>query len=536
MSLLRKIDLRLRAPLLVLCVAACVDQGELFGPEPIGPDAPRVRLTESSYVLYEGDLVSVRLQGWDAAVGGAVEVMVLGTDRQVLWRSPGVPATDTLIQIPVQDVPPALFEVDDLLLTAALELREGRVYASDDTIAVFTRDSAAVRSVKFYPGEVVALSAGSPQSFALDPASGRLYFAAGDRAQIGVISLAEARELQGLDVPTGPIDLRFTAGMLGALVAEGTELAVYDAREGLEAQGRSLLPTLRLEIETAGADDGTEVDTLRAAVRPYGRGIGWSCRDAACDGAVAFIASGISGTEAGEGTGVMRRVAVGAGDQVTPLVIPRFQKGLTPGDTIESRVRLWSAAETGADSAVFNAADRVRCGTLALGGTAFDLGPTGILYVATSGGCGDGTRILRVDSAVSDNPRINALAQRNLAGEDRIGAATELRVSPDGRFVLVRTDDQVHVLDADLRLRGSVPVTGPTAIAWVEAITSSLFAVASDDGVAVYDSDRRAIVARFPLGPTRERLLVVWRHGAELIAAAAPRDRSGVVAARVPYP
>ena len=83
-----------------------------------------------------------------------------------------------------------------------------------------------------------------------------------------------------------------------------------------------------------------------------------------------------------------------------------------------------------------------------------------------------------------------------------------------------------------------IDIEDPTAVAWVEGgpAGSLYFAVAAAEGVALYDTVRRAVVTRFPLGPTRENLLAVWRSGEHLVAAAGPLDRDGVVTARVPVP
>lgn len=526
--------------------ASCMDQGELFGPDPEPPeDAPRVRLGAAAYVLYEGDEVKVRLEGLGGRRGEA-EVLVLDRAREVVWRSGRVAAADTLVRVPVTGLPQRLFADTALSLSAALEVEGVRVYAGDDTAAVLAREEAALRPVRFYPGEVVALDAGRPQSFALDAATGRLYFAARDRARIGVVDLAARREVAGVDVPTGPVALGFLGGWLGALIADGTELAVFDVGQGLVPRERILLPTLALDVQTlrvaADSTSPAQVDTLAAVVRPYAAALAWGCADAGCASPVAFTASRLAGADPAEATAVMRRVRVGGGAPVAPLVVPGYQPGVLPSDTLPSRVRVFAARQSGADSLVYEGADRMRCPTATLGGAAFDVarGGPAVLYAAVEGelACGDGTRLMRIDQAASDDPRFSALARRNLLGEDRIGAVAEVRVSPDARMVLVRAEDRVHLFDADLRLRATLEVEGPTAVAWVEGgpAASLYFAVASAEGVVLYDTVRRAQVTRFPLGPTRESLLAVWRVGQELVAAAGPLDRDGVVTARVPVP
>ncbi len=347
-------------------------------------------------------------------------------------------------------------------------------------------------------------------------------------------------------MPTGPVALRFLGGRLGALIADGTELAVFEAGADLVLRERVLLPALHLDVQTlrVAADSASpaQVDTLSAAVRPYAAARAWGCAAAGCATPGAFTASRRAGADAAEATAVMRRVSIGGDVPVAPLVVPGYQPSVLPSDTIASRVRIFAARQSGADSLVYDRADRMRCPTLTLGGAPFDVAPggTAVLYAAAEGelACGDGTRLMRIDHAASDDPRFSALARRNLLGEDRIGAVAEVRVSPDARMVLVRAEDRVHLFDADLRLRATLEVEGPTAVAWVEGATAAslYFAVASADGVALYDTERRVVVTRFPLGPTREGLLAVWRSGQELVAASGPLDRDGVVTARVPVP
>lgn len=541
----RRTEVALCAALLAFGTS-CMDQGELFGPDPEPPEnAPLVRLSAPAYVLYEGDLVAVRVEGLEGRAALA-EVLVLDRGREVVWRSGRVAAADTLARVPVAGLPQRLFADTALFLSAALEVEGVRVYAGDDTTAVLARGEAAIRPVRFYPGEVVGLNAGRPQSFALDASAGRLYFAARDRARVGVIDLSTRREVAGVDVPTGPVALRFFGGRLGALIADGTELAVFETEPELTLRERILLPTLRLDVQTlrAAADSAgpAQVDTLAAVVRPYARGLAWGCAGPGCSLPVAFTSSQLSGADPAKATAVVRRVGIGGSPSVAPVVVPGYQPGLLPSDTIASRVRLFAAGRAGTDSLVFDRADRMRCPTAVLGGGAFDVATQGpaLLYAAVDGelACGDGTRLMRVDGAASDDPRLSALARRNLLGEDRIGAISEVLVSPDAQMVLVRAEDRVHLFDAELRLRATIDIEGPTAVAWVEGgpAGSLYFAVAAADGVALYDTVRRVVVTRFPLGPTRENLLAVWRSGEELVAAAGPLDRDGVVTARVPVP
>ena len=538
----RRTERALRVGLLALATASCMDQGDLFGPDPEPSDGPLVRLSAVSYDLHSGDRVTLRIEDLGDRAGTA-ELLVLDAHREVVWRSARVEVADTVVGVPITGITEPLIAGSDLVLTASVEAAGVRVYASDDTSAALTREHAAVRPVRFYPGEVVALDAGRPQSFTLDPVTGRVYFAARDRARIGVLDLTENREVAGTDVPSGPVSLRFLRGRLGALIADGTELAVFEAGAELTLRERILLPTLRLDVQTlrVAADSAApaQVDTLLGTVRPYANAFAWGCGEAACLAPVAFAGSGVVGAEAGTDLSVMRRIGVG-GARLEPVVVPAYQAGL-PTDTVPSRVRVFASGGGGVDSLVSDRSDRLSCPTLALGGPAFDVSrdAPAVLYVATPAekGCGDGTRLMRVDNAAADDPRLNPVARRNLLGEDRIGEVAEIRVSPDGQFVLVRATDRVHLFDAELRLRATIEVADPSAVAWLEGdARSEYFAIASPDGVSLYDTARRLQMARVPLGATRENLLAVWRSGSNVFAAIGPRDRDGIVTARVPFP
>jgi hypothetical protein len=528
--------------LLAVATSSCMDQGDLFGPDPeAGP--PRIRLGAAGYDLHSGEHVDVSVANLGAR-DGMVELLVLDASREVVWRSTRVVVDDTIVDVPVTSIPAEMVGSSALSLTASLESDGVRVYASDDTAAAVTRDQAALRPVRFYAGDVVAVDAGGVQSLALDAGTGRLYFAATRGARIGTFDLGGNREIVYTDVPGGPVWLRFSHGRLGALTADGTELAVFDAAAAtLTPRERVLVPTLRLDVQTlrAAADSAgpAEVDTLHGTVRPYARAFTWGCRAPDCSSVVAFATSDLAGAEAEQGGSVMRRIGV-AGARVDPLVAPIYRAGLLATDTIPSRVRVFTAGSQGADSLALDRADRMRCPTVALGGPAFDVsGDSGaVLYLATAGsGCGDGTRLLRVDGAAGVDPAVNPVAHRNLLGEDRIGPVAEVRVAPDGAFVLVRADYRIHLFDADLRLRSTIESAGATAIAWVEGDSpSEFFAVASPLGITIYDTARRVRVASVPVGPVRDKLLALWRSGTDVFAAAGPLDRDGIVIARISLP
>lgn len=540
MALLRLRSSRAWIAALALLLASCFEQGDLTGTEP-RPDAtaPRVRLPDDARVLYQGDRVRLRVEGL-ANRAASAELLALAADGTIAWRSGSVTVTDTATWIPVGALPGRVYSQPGLALSAAMEVSGRRVYATDDSVAVLSRDGAARRPVRFLPGVALASEAGSPQSFALDPTAGRLYFATVGRARIGVVDLLGARELPGRDVPTGPVALRFHRGRLGALASGGTELMVLEGPGTAEARQQFLLPTLSVDIRSprALADSGAApgVDTLQAAVRPYAGGLAWACGEPACDIPMALTASGLTRANAGADGAVLRRLSLD-GSPAAPILVPRFEPGVLSSDTVASRVRIVASAAAGGDSIVFDEGGRMRCPTVALGTGPFDVSSDGaVLYAALADGiaCGDGTRLLRIDGPASGEPRVSAVARRNLVGEDRIGSVLEIRVSPDGEAVLVRGDAAVHVFDAELRLRGTLDVTA-AAIAWVEGGGSAeQFAIATEDGVTLYDAARLTPLLRITQGGTRESLLLVWRTGQETVVAAAPPGRDGVVISQIP--
>lgn len=529
---------------LLLVAGGCIDRGALITDPVAERDLPLVRHTQAGYTLYEGDSVRVVLDRAAGAAGSGAELLVVNAAREVLWRSAEVTVRDSSVTLPVAAVPSTLFGDTTLFLTATLRVRGTRVYATDDTIAVVERERAALRPVRFFPGRVVGVRIGGPQSLALDPATGRLYFASATRAEIGVVDLAAGDRLGVFGVPSGPVALSFRAGLLAALIADGTELSIIDVATGAGSERRVLLPTLSLRVLTTvlQAMDTTpaRVDTLDAIVRPFGQGLALGCTDTACERMVAFTSSDLASADS-EARSAVRRLAVRGSEPVAPLLVPRFVSGL-PTDTVSSSIAVFGSARSGTDSLVQARSDALRCPSVSVGDGPFDVapGPGSLLYATTREDvepCGAGTRLMRIDHAASTDSTFSLLARRNLIGENRIAVANEVRVSPDGVYVLVRTTVGIHLFDADLRLRATLPLTRATAVAWLQGpeARSTHFAVASAEGVVVYDTARRLPSARFPIGATRESMLALWRSGTDIVAAAAPLGRDGLVTARIPF-
>ena len=161
------------------------------------------------------------------------------------------------------------------------------------------------------------------------------------------------------------------------------------------------------------------------------------------------------------------------------------------------------------------------------------------MFVATAGtggSCGEGSKLLRIDDAGAWSPDLSMIAVRNMTGENRISEVRQLVASPDGKRVLARTADAVHVLDADLRLRGTLQVKGAVAVAWVEGTGEDmpLFGIAHAAGVTVYEPVRMTARATLHMGEVNPDLLVMYlAESGEVVAAATPAGRAGIAMARV---
>src|SRR3982751_4643943 len=119
--------------LLAVATSSCMDQGDLFGPDPEA-GSPRIRLGAAGYDLHSGEHVDVSVANLGAR-DGMVELLVLDASREVVWRSTRVVVDDTIVDVPVTSIPAEMVGSSALSLTASLESDGVRGYASDDTAA-----------------------------------------------------------------------------------------------------------------------------------------------------------------------------------------------------------------------------------------------------------------------------------------------------------------------------------------------------------------------------------------------------------------
>lgn len=529
-------------------LAGCVERGSLFAPEDpaVLAAAPRPVLSPE-YALYEGDVVPVRVAP-SAASGSLLELIAVRADLSVAWRSTATAISRDTALVNVAAVPMTLFGADSLRLTASVIEPSGRrIYAARDTTRGASLAAADFSPVRFFRGQVQAAETGVPQSFALDAVRGVLYFANQNRAEVGIYDIAANRFGSArLGVTTGPVSLSYRGGYLGALVGDGTELLMLDPSDGFGVRARRLLPTIVVEAETpTGQLDSLNrviTDTVRVAARPYARDLELSCGDVGCAEPLAFARSEVVGGGAFGGDqlrGVVRVIRPFGDAGAAPVVAPGFFFGL-PGDTVASQIRAFTgSSRNGSDSLVYERLDGFRCPTLSLGAGLIAASPIpgGPVFAADDDAkplCGEGTRIVRIDRPSDLRPSLSLVAVRNQLGEDRIGVIRQIEVSPDGQRVLVLADRAVHVLDLDLRLRGTIPLPSPGAAAWVRGVntTSMHFGVTVGGSVVVFEAERFTEVARLAVGATRPGLLALYRTPTEVVAVAAPTQRPGFVSAR----
>lgn len=526
--------------LALLLAAGCVDQGELFGPDRgvEGEAAPRLALAAGSHTLYEGDRVLLRPDRVPAA-GAKAELLVLDGSGAVVWRSDPVQVQHDEVAIEVRGLPATLYGAEGLSVTASLiDARGARTFASDDTAAATVLASAARREARFWAGRVTAEEVGAPQSVALDAARGRLFFASADRYSVGAVDLESgAVEPALLSVSSGPVALSVGAGRLGALTEGGIRLVLWDLAS-LASRGSRIMPPAKLHMVWAKTPPDSagkqEWESRTFGVRPYAGGLALGCADPTCSVPMGYAPSAAFGP--GAGPGVLRRLPL-LGGELSPLVVPEFHY-THPVDTVPARVWTVVPDAAGGDSVAAYTDYGSRCLSLAIGAgvVATSARPGAPLYVAHDAPqevCGGGTRLMRLDGADTATPRLSSMAQWNQHGENRIGRIHEIRVSPDAAWVLVRGDEWVYLLDAELRLRGRIPEEGPTAIAWVEGRAGApRFGVAGPGGVSVYEAERMTRVGRMPVGPVRSGRMVLRRDADGVTLAAVPGGRPGIVLAR----
>lgn len=508
-----------------LVAAGCADQPALFPGTPARP--PRVVLPAGDLALYEQDTVTLDVRGEGAV---RAQLLVLDSAGSVVWRSEEAPVLGTAAAVPVSGMGSGVPRGAVMRVTGSVVTKDGeRYYASDDTAAVRTLSASATRTIRIFAGRRVRAWSGSyvPADLVAAPDLGLAFYANTPLGAIGTLELSESGVLlAAVAAGAAPAKLAYSRGLLAALSADGGEVSFLRAGpEGLSPARRTLLPALEIEADTS----------FLAAARPAGRTLALACAPG-CDAPVAVIPSALlvlKGT-AGAAPGVVRIVPA---DSTAPsrLVLPGHESAVR-GDSAVTLAVFTPAAPGGARRLLQSRAGASRCLSASLPDVVA-LAPDGRLYAgsaATTPPCGPGTRVVRLDSALSGAPAVSALGVRNTLAEARLGAVADLQLSDDGTRLLVHGDSAVLVTDADLRVLGTLPVTGATAVAWLRgAGAPARIAVADSTGVGVYDPAHLTRLVHIPVGRTAGPLVFLHRAAGDVLAAPIA---GGFVVARVPAP
>jgi hypothetical protein len=503
--------------------AGCVERAPLFQQEP-EPGAPHLVLP-GELTVYESDTATVAVDGGNAISDVRVQLLLLDSARNVLWRSGSAPvAASGRAAVAVDSVPANVLRGAELLVTGVVTDASGhRFYASDDSVPAERLADAAVRPARVWAGRRVRVPDRSADGeIAGAPEFGRAFFPMPGSAALGVLDLTGAGALAGSVAARGaPERLAYRSGVLAVLGSGGGELSFFRvSADGLSALGGGgLLPPLEMELDT----------TLAVAVRPTATALAMGCERAACSAMYAFLPSAVEvveGAVASPGSaGVLRAVPVAAGPGSAGLVLPAYTDAVR-GDTSATARVLVPDAPSGARKLVQQVANASYCLATSFGSARVAASADGVVYVASpapGGGCGPGTVLLRLEAAASGTATASSLAIRNTLADNRLGNLVDLQLSEDDGMLLALADSSVLVLDPFLRIRGTLKVPGARAVAWLRGGSAARFAVADATGVSVYEAERLVAVARLAVGPTSGSLLFLGRAGLPpVISAAVP--------------
>jgi hypothetical protein len=317
---------------------------------------------------------------------------------------------------------------------------------------------------------------------------------------------------------------------------------------GMREEARHLLPPLLVETRTpAGAPDSLgrrAVEVRRVAAAPYAGGVAAGCAEAVAGGCeagpVVFATSAAVPLEGAAAGGVLRVAGPGqAGrDLPAPVVLPGFVP--LGADTVASAVAVLGAGGGGRDTLRW--AGEGRSGCLALHGGAGIVAAApvagGPVFVAAGDGegrCGPGTGLIRVDRPAGPDPVFSAGARRNQLGDLRLPAPLAFVASRDGSRLLLLGGGRVFLLDAMLRVIGSVPADGAHSVTWEAGAGGGpgRFAVAGGDEVRIYSPAQLRAEAAVVLGPIRPGTLGFGAAGGSAVLVAVEPGGTSVVAARV---
>jgi hypothetical protein len=503
---------------------------------------PQINLGTGTVHLFVGDTVVITFSE-NVPSDTRGQLYLLSGTRSVLWRSPQVVATGNReIKIAIEGISDVPRETE-LLLTASVQGSDGVWYfASTGMEAITSVARAAVRPAIIYDSEVYQLGPGADVvALSSAPGIGKVFFADRSRAQIGVFDIASHDVSGSLPMETGPTWLAYRGNTLTALSAGGTRISTFNASvSNTILANRSLIPTLVVRtVRPDGPPDDQGVQrfiTERVPVRPYARRLTVGC----APGSGSCVPVAFADSEANE-FNAMRRLYLGPNfpfgpDVVVPNYVPLGQ------DTVPAHVTGFTASAFGSDSVVAQNQFGSRCLTFNLGAGRMAASPIpgGPLYVAspaTSMLCGGGTRIVRINQPGSQNPTFSAVSMRNLLGEDRIGPIQEIEVSEDGQRLLVLGTNAVYLLDAELRLLGTLEYPGATGVSWLkdpENPATRLFGVLDSTGVNVFDAavERMVLLHRVSLGRTEPGHVEFMRYASEFVVMAVGEGRRVLLASR----
>lgn len=496
--------------------AACLDAPELF--DPGESKRMKVTLPSGEVHLYEEDTVRVPIEH-DPDVRLAAQLLLLDSAGAVRWRSGQEPVTAGVATIPVGEVGLDLARGAPVLMTVSVVDDEGRrFYASDDSVVVMRLSGAARRPARVWAGRRVATAhAIGSRDLTPDPDRYVAYFPVAGTQSVGVLDLSGGGRTSGaIQVGIRADQLAYRSGILAVLGVGGDRVTLV--RLGSPAPAAVGFPALELEMDT----------TFVGAVRPVGHGLALGCADDGCSAPFALVPSAVqvlTGTARTQVEPGLLRIVSGAyaeGGSAPPLVLPRYEPAVR-ADTPVAVAVFGIAAPDGARAEVLRRDDVSACVSLSLGRGVVAGGRPGTAYVATGHGgpCGPGTGVLRLDGLGTQGVSVSALAVRSTLGDERLASASLIDVSDDGESVLAVAGNSVLLLDAYLRVLGSVPAADARAVAWLRGTAPARFAVADPTGVTVYDAKQLTVERRLPIGPTAGRIVFLQHplDGTQVVAA-----------------
>lgn len=508
-------------------LGACDYRADLTGlEEPIPANAPVLSLSGDSVVIREGASIVGQLKQ-----AGRVRIAALLLDEQktVVWQSAVVETSGGQVEIPVTSLPASLVG-RRLMMTVGIDFDGGRrVYASKDdkpagTVAEAATLPAPVRAGRFVAlgSAVTALAADAPEQrvFATRAGSGDVLAIDLDRGALGAPVVREDAEIVSMA----------RVGRTLAYLTDAGSRVVFHSLSGAAGHSSILGPqTVLIERTFPPAEEGKDpkVDSIVETVRPYGTSIHLACEDAAsvCARPVALVPSA---TDAGAVLRVVR-----PGEVTGPLLTPGWTFMGGGPDTIPATFSVFGPRRSdGAYVSLDRRAGVMGCVATRMGGWGASVTAAGRLFSVSTGQCGSGSRVVRVDGAAGSQARLAKLASHTVAAEDRLQAIKEIRASHDGARVLLRDQSRIWLADQDLRVIGSIDAKMTTAVAWMDGAPGEplRFVIARGGALEIYEADRFTHLATVATGPLADAPVVFAQLASgKRMAAVVPADRPDAV-------